>query len=84
VERTRKQFVQENLAATLGERSRPGKPRKLQGFAEAFLIATTCSQPPTRQQQWTLKLLADRLVSLEIVDKISTNTVGRILKKTFA
>lgn len=82
VERTRKQFVQENLKNTLRERSRPGKPRKLTPKGEAFLIATTCSQPPTGQQCWTLQLLADKLVSLEIVDSISADTVGRILKKT--
>ncbi|RCJ26624.1 transposase [Nostoc sp. ATCC 43529] len=82
VERTRKQFVQENLNNTLTERSRPGKPRKLIGKVEAFLIATTCSQPPTGHQRWTLQLLADKLISVEMVDSISADTVGRALKKT--
>lgn len=82
VERTRKQFVEENMAATLKERPRSGKPRKLSSVGEACLIATTCSQPPPGHQSWTLQLLADRLVSLEVVDSISSNTVGRILKKT--
>jgi transposase len=82
VERTRKQFVQDSLKNTLSERSRRGKPRKLNGRAEAFLIATTCSEPPTGYQRWTLQLLADKLVRLEIVDSISADTVGRILKKT--
>ena len=82
VERTRKQFVEENMTATLKERPRAGKPRKLSSVGEACLIATTCSQPPLGHQSWTLQLLADRLVILEVVDKISTNTVGRILKKT--
>lgn len=82
VERTRKQFVQENLKNTISERSRPGKPRKLTVSAEAFLIATTCSQPPTGHQRWTLQLLADKLISLEMVDSISADTVGRTLKKT--
>jgi transposase len=82
VERTRKQFVQESLENTLSERERPGKPRKLTVNAEAFLIATTCSQPPIGQQRWTLQLLADQLVSLEIIDSISADTVGRTLKKT--
>jgi transposase len=82
VERTRKQFVQDSLKNTLSERSRPGKPRKLAAKAEAFLIATTCSEPPTGYQRWTLQLLADKLVRLEIVDSISADTVGRILKKT--
>ncbi len=82
VERTRKQFVQENLKNTLSERARPGKPSKLTFNAEAFLIATTCSQPPTGYQRWTLQLLADKLISLKIVDSISADTVGRTLKKT--
>ncbi len=82
MERTRKQFVQENLKNTLSERKRPGKLRKLTPRAEAFVIATTCSQPPTGHQRWTLQLLADKLVSLEIVDSVSADTVGRILKKT--
>ena len=71
VERTRKQFVQENMTATLKERPRAGKPRKLSSVGEACLIATTCSQPPLGHQGWTLQLLADRLVSLEVVDSIS-------------
>jgi transposase len=82
VERTRKQFVQENLKNTISERKRPGKPRKLTLKAEAFLIATTCSQPPRGHQRWTLQLLADKLISLEMVDSISADTVGRTLKKT--
>lgn len=82
VERTRKQFVEENMAATLKERPRSGKPRKLTSVGEACLIATTFSQPPLGHQSWTLELLADHLVSLEVVDSISANTVGRILKKT--
>ena len=61
VERTRKQFVQENMAATLKERSRPGKPRKLSSVGEAFLIATACTGAPEGHQSWTLQLLADRL-----------------------
>jgi transposase len=82
VERTRKQFCEENLVSTLSERPRSGKPFKITGFAEAYLIATTCSSPPEGSTCWTLKMLADRLVSLEIIDSVSTNTVGRTLKKT--
>lgn len=82
VERTRKQFVEENMVAAIKERPRPGKPRKLSSVGEAFLIATACTRAPEGQQSWTLQLLADRLVSLEIVDSISADTVGRVLKKT--
>jgi transposase len=82
VERTRKQFCCENLEATLKEKKRPGKPRKLTNFAEAYLIATTCSDAPTGSTRWTLRMLANQLVSLEIVDSLSKSTVGRVLKKT--
>ncbi len=82
VERTRKQFCNENLAATLTEKKRPGKPQKLTNYAQAYLIATTCSDAPTGSTRWTLRMLASQLVSLEIVDSLSTSTVGRILKKT--
>ncbi|MCC5665738.1 IS630 family transposase [Nostoc sp. CHAB 5784] len=81
VERTRKQFCTENLEATLKERKRSGKPQKLTAFAEAYLIATTCSDAPCGSARWTLRMLADKLVSLEIVDSLSKSTVGRILKK---
>ncbi|MEH2068027.1 MAG: helix-turn-helix domain-containing protein [Nostoc sp.] len=55
VKRTRKQFCNENLAATLTEEKRPGKPRKLTPFAEAYLIATTCSNTPNDSTRFTLK-----------------------------
>lgn len=82
VERTRKRFVDEGLDAALTERRRLGGQPKLQGKAEAFLIATACSVPPNGRQRWTLQLLADRLVEVGVVDTISDDTVGRALKKT--
>lgn len=82
VERTRKQFCEEDLEATLKDCSRSGKPPKLTSVAEAYLIATTCSDAPQGSARWTLKMLADRLVSLEIVDNLSKSTVFRVLKKT--
>ena len=82
VERTRKQFCTENLEKTLQERPRSGKPLKLTSTAEAYLIATTCSNPPSGYAGWTLKMLADKLVSLEVVDAVSESTVFRTLKKT--
>ncbi|KST61954.1 transposase [Mastigocoleus testarum BC008] len=81
IERTRKQFCTESLETTLKERPRSGKPPKLTSTAEAYLIATTCSNPPSGYGRWTLKMLADRLVSLEVVDAVSESTVFRTLKK---
>ena len=61
---------------------RPSRERKLDGRAEARLIALACSAPPEGRQEWTLQLLADRLVELKIVDAICDETVRRVLKKT--
>ena len=82
VERTRKQFCIEGLEKTLKDRPRSGKPPKLTSDEQAYLIATTCSDAPCGRERWTLRLLADKMVSLEIVDSLGKSTVGRILKKT--
>jgi transposase len=83
VGRLRRQFVEEGLTAALNRRG-PGRayPRKLDGAAEAHLVALTCSEPPSGQVRWTLRLLADKLVELEIVPSVSYETVRRVLKKT--
>jgi len=82
VERTRRRCVEEGVDAALTERRRPGGKCKLQGKAEAFLVALACSAPPEGRQRWTMQLLADRLVELDIVESISDDTVRRTLKKT--
>jgi transposase len=82
VERLRKRFVEEDLDAALSERPRPGGRRKLDGTQEAFLIALACSTPPEGRQSWTMQLLADTLVAVQVVEAISDETVRRTLKKT--
>jgi transposase len=82
VERTRKRFCQNGLAAALGERPRTGRPAKLDGKAEALVVALACSQAPEGQTRWTLRQLAEHLVALEVVDEVSDETVRRVLKKT--
>jgi len=82
VERVRQKFVQHGLDEALAEARRPGRKRKLDGKAEAFLVATACSDAPGGRSDWTMQLLAERLVKLEIVDEISDEMVRRILKKT--
>jgi transposase len=83
VERIRKRFVEEGgLEEALNERRRPGGERKLDGKQEAYLLALACSDPPRGKKQWTMQLLADRLVELEVVvDSISDETVRRTLKR---
>ena len=82
VERIRKRFVLGGLEKALNEDPRPGQRRKLDGRAEATLIATACSQVPDGHEHWTLRLLAGKMVELEIVDSISYETIRRTLKKT--
>lgn len=81
VERTRQRFVEENLAA-LDERPRPGNKPKLDAKAEAHLIAEACSAAPDGRQRWTLSLLADRVVQLQLAESYSYEAVRRVLKKT--
>ena len=83
VERVRKRFVEEGSQAAISERPRPGKAPKLDGRQEAYLVALACSSPPEEaaSERWSMRLLAERLVELEVVDEISEETVRRTLKK---
>jgi len=82
VERVKKRCVEEGLKIAINSRfSRHGRPKSLDGEQEAHLIALACSDAPEGRQRWTLKLLSDRMVSLNYVDSVSETTVGRTLKK---
>ncbi len=83
VERVRKQCVLDGVDAALERKVQVNrKARRLDGAGEATLTMLACSQPPAGQAQWTLQLLADRLVALKVVDTISRSTVHKTLKKT--
>jgi transposase len=84
VERIRQRFVEHGLEAALRRKpqDRPSRERTLDGRGEAHLIALACSAPPAGRKEWTLTLLADKLVELAVVDTISDETVRRALKKT--
>jgi transposase len=84
VSRVRKQYVEEGLEAALNRRP-PNREyhRKLDGKQEARLVALACSDPPEGRARWSLRLLADKLLELEIVEEeVSYQTVRRTLKKT--
>ena len=80
--RVRKKFATGGLETALEELSRSGRPLKFNGYQRAQITALACSNPPEGHSQWSLRLLADRLVELDIVDDISYETVGVMLKKT--
>ena len=83
VSRVRKQYVRGGLDAALNRRPpRREYRRKLDGAQEARLVALACSTPPLGQARWSLRLLADRLVELEVVEDISYQTVRRVFEKT--
>jgi transposase len=86
VARVRKQYFEEGLQAALDRRP-PNRVyhRKLDGEQEARLIALACSEPPQGQARWSLRLLADKLVELEVVvEEVSYQTIRRTLKKTLS
>jgi len=79
----RKRFVEEGFEAALERKKRLTPPViKIDGEAEAKIIALTCSQPPEGRVRWTLQLLADKVVELGILDSISDHGIGDLLKKT--
>ena len=83
VERVRKAFVTKGLDGALQRKPWTGPSRrKLDGAQEAQLVALTCSAAPQGAERWTLVLLADKLVSLKVVDSIAPETLRTILKKT--
>ena len=84
VDRVKKRFVEVGLEAALGGRQgrRPTYRRKADGAFEARVIALSCGDPPAGHAQWSLRLLADRVVELGYIDSVSHETVRRVLKKT--
>src|SRR4051812_30017777 len=78
----RQRFVEEGLEAALRPRPSPRVyARKLDGEQEAKLVALACSEPPEGKQRWTLRLLAERMVELEVVPELSHETVRQTLRK---
>ena len=84
VRNIRQRFVEEGLESALNRKKQISPSRKpiLDGVGEARLIALDCGHPPKGYGRWTLKLLADKMVELEVVESISGQTVWRVLKKT--
>jgi hypothetical protein len=86
VYRVRKQLVDEGLEAVLSRKKRETPPiaQIFDGEKEAKLIALACSEPPAGFARWSLRLLEEKVVELDIVDRASDSTIGRVLKKTLS
>jgi transposase len=82
VERMRERLVEEGLEAALKPKPQAVRFRKMDGKAEAHLIAQACSKPPQGRARWTLRMLAERMVELRVVDSVSHESVRQALKKT--
>lgn len=78
----KRRYLSEGLTAALYDKPRSGKPARIDGVARAKITALACSAAPEGHARWTLRLLADRAVSLGLVEAISHNTVKGVLKKT--
>ena len=83
VERTREQCVESGLEVALNhKRTQRPQTKRLDGEAEARLVQLACSEVPDGRERWTMRMLADKLIKLEIVETISDETVRTTLKKT--
>ena len=84
IERVRRQFCEEGLAMFAPKVRKTRSDKKIDGRVEAHLTALLCQSPPDEKPRWELRLLAERLVELQVVEPISTTMVARLLKKTNA
>ena len=78
---TRQKYVEEGIECALNEKPRPGRPPKLTGRDEAKLALIACSEPPEGRVRWSIRLLTDKLIELDIVDSISREAVRQYIKK---
>ena len=82
VERTRRRCVEEGVEAALRERPRPGARPKLGPKERAFVVALACTRPPEGRKRWTMQLLADRVVQLQVVPDITDEAIRLLLTRT--
>jgi transposase len=78
---TRQRFAEGDIEGALNEKPRSGRPREFTGREEAKLTLIACSEPPEGRDRWSVRLLADKLVEMEVVDSISRESVRKYLKK---
>ena len=77
-----KRFVLEGMESALGRKKRENYPRKVTGDVEARICVIACSDPPEGRSRWTMQMIADELIRLEVVDYITDSTVCEVMKKT--
>lgn len=77
-----KRFVMEGMEAALGRKTQENRSRKVTGEVEARICTIACSTPPEGRSRWTMQMIADELIRLEVVDYITDSTVCEVMKKT--
>lgn len=83
IERVRQRFVESGIESALSRKKQPNRRVKiLDGEKEAYLISIACSETPMGKAKWTLQMLADKMIDLQYVEKISRETIRKTLKKT--
>jgi transposase len=83
IERVRQRFVEEGIESALNRREQKNRrPKIIDGEKEAYLIAIACGETPTGKGNWTIRMLADKMVELNYVEQVSTETIRQTLKKT--
>lgn len=83
IERVRKKFVEFGIESALNRRKQENRrPKTIDGEKEAYLITLACSETPAGKSNWTLQMLADKMVELNYVEQVSTETIRQTLKKT--
>jgi len=80
---TRQRYMEEGIEGALKDKPRSGRPREFTGREEAKLTLIACSEPPEGRSRWSVRLLADKMVELEVVDSISRESVRKYLKKRY-
>ncbi len=82
IDRVKKRFVEDGLDVTLnGRKGSRVYAKKVDGDFEAHLVALSCSEPPEGFARWSLRLLADKVIELDYIEKVSHETIRQVLKK---
>jgi transposase len=82
VSRTRQKYVEADLDRAINDKAHAARPKKFDGKQEAIIIATACSKVPDGHDHWTIRMLADKAVELELVESVAPETIRQVLKKT--
>jgi transposase len=84
VSRTRQKYVEVDLDRAINDQAHAARPKKFNGKQEALIIATACSEVPDGHDHWTVRMLADRAVELELAESVAPETIRQVLKKTIS